>query len=67
MRVNRDLLLVDAQLPAAPAQARLKAPFQQVNHQDDEAADEIALFCPAQALHLFGDMLDIRLAELAGA
>ena len=48
MRVNRDSLLVDAQPPAAPAQAGLKAPFQQMHHQDDEAADEFALFGLAQ-------------------
>ena len=54
-------------LPARPAAARLKPPFQQMQQQDSEATDQFALFGPAHALDFLGDVFDVGLNQLSGA
>lgn len=57
----------DAHLPTRAALLQLKAPFQEAEREDAHAADQLTLFCPAHALDLLGDVLDVRPRKASGA
>jgi len=58
---------LDAELPAAAAHGRLEAPFDQVEEEDRQAADELPLFRLPHAFDFLGDVLKIRFAGLSRA
>lgn len=66
--INQPIALdADARLPARASLFGLKAPFEQVQQQQVQATDQLALFDPAQALDFLDDMFDVGLTEFAVA
>jgi hypothetical protein len=59
-------LVRDARFPTRAALARLIAPFEQVQQENAQSADQLALLGPAHAVDFLGDVLDVGLCELAG-
>ena len=41
--------------------------FEEMKQEEGQAADQLALFSPAQALDFLRDMFDVGLREIAGA
>ncbi len=55
----------DREAPRIPAASRLKAPFEEVQEEDREAADELALLGLAHAFNFLRDEVEIGLGEPA--
>ena len=62
-----DALNLHAGFPARTSQPGLVPPFEKMQKQDRQSADQLALLGPAHALDFLGDVLDIRLRKFASA
>jgi hypothetical protein len=53
----------DARFPGWPTLFRLIPPFQQMQQEDAQTADKLALLRPAHAVDFLGDLLDVGLSQ----
>jgi hypothetical protein len=59
-------LVRDARFPARAALAGLVTPFEEMQQEHGETADQFALLRPAHAVDFLGDVLDVGLSQLSG-
>src|ERR1700685_993371 len=60
-------LHAEPRLPPRAALVGLVTPFQEMQQENGQAADQLALFGPAHALDFLGDVFDIRPRQIARA
>jgi hypothetical protein len=67
MTAEPDTLFPNARTPARPSEAGLKLPLEEVQKEDRQPVDKLALLASPHAFDLLGDIRDVGCGKAASA